>query len=102
MVTLKITAGKDDDSRVMDTSTYVYNTILLDEGDWQLRAVGEYLRSAGNGWQSVILHACDLAGSPYWMLLEYHTTPTLCLYCSDPIPDGIVALFKFHNDRCIR
>jgi hypothetical protein len=26
----------------------------------------------------------------------------VCMYCSDPIPDGIVALFKFHNDRCIR
>ena len=98
MVTLKITEKHDDP---IDTSTYVYNTILLEDGDWQLRAVGEYLRSVGYGWQSIIRHNCELEGSPYWMLLENHAAPTVCLYCSKPIPDGIVALFKFHNEDMI-
>ncbi len=72
------------------------------EGKWGLHTVRPNTGTARAGWQSIISHDCDVNGSPYWMLIEYHSRHTTCMYCNEDMPDGIVALFKFHNERMIQ
>ncbi len=72
------------------------------EGKWALHTVRPDTGTAKQGWSSIISHDCDVNGAPYWMLIERHTQDTKCMYCPDPMPDGIVALFKFHNERMIQ
>ena len=72
--------------------------VLYTEGKWELLDATHNRFNVGiRGWQSVIKHRCDTSGSPYWMLLERPDTPTVCVYCSLPMPAGIVALFKLQN-----
>ena len=79
--------------------------VLHTEDGWELLDAksGRYNTGRERGWQSVIKHYCaNINGSPYWMLLEYHDAPTLCKYCKEEMPPGIVALFKFHNMEAMR
>ena len=78
--------------------------ILHTEGDWQLvDATTGRFEAGTRGWQSVIKHHCsNIHGQPYWMLLEFWSTPTVCPYCTEEIPLGIVALFKLQNMEVIR
>ena len=74
------------------------------EGKWELLSALDNRFNVGQrGWQSVIKHYCSsVNGSPYWMLLEYATTPTVCAYCGVDMPESIVALFKLQNWDVIR
>ena len=89
-------------------STRQPSIVLHKEGRWELLDAAKNRFNVGNPgryWQSVIKHWCTpsmVEGSPYWMLLEYANTPTVCIYCKEPIPDSIVVMFKFMNWECIR
>ncbi len=84
--------------------------LLFKEGSWGLHSTGPDTYTAKIGWQSVISHNCVIYRShncviyrsPCWMLIEWHANKTVCFYCSEPMPDGIVALFKFHNEKLIK
>ena len=78
--------------------------ILHKEGKWELQAASNNrFNVGGRGWKSVIKHTCKLEpASHYWMLLEHACSPTRCFYCSEPIPESIVCLFKLQNWECIR
>lgn len=78
--------------------------VLHQEGNWKLLDATENRFNAGPlGWQSVIRHDCPKTkGSPYWMLLECSTSLTICTYCKEDIPVGIVGLFKLQNWERIR
>ena len=79
-------------------------TILHTENKWELiDATTGRFNVGTRGWQSVIKHHCkNINGQPYWMLLEFWSTPTVCPYCTEEMPVGIVALFKFMNWECIK
>ncbi len=78
--------------------------VLFEEGNWELLDATENKFNVGpREWQSVIRHHCPKArGSPYWMLLEWSWSPTICTYCKEDMPVGIVALFKLQNWEIIR
>ncbi|KKL11717.1 hypothetical protein LCGC14_2542990 [marine sediment metagenome] len=80
--------------------------VLHTEDNWELldATTGRYNTGRpGRGWQSVIKHHCsNINGSPYWMLLECHSTPTRCNYCNEEMPPSIVALFKLQNMEAMR
>jgi hypothetical protein len=78
--------------------------VLFKEGDWMLLDTqhGRAYNTGPRGWQSVIKHWCILNGSPYWMLLERHDTPTRCVYCKVDMPDSIVCLFKLQNEEAMQ
>ena len=78
------------------------NDILHTEDDWSLVSTKIHTIVGHQGWRCIIKHDCELVGSPYWMLIESHKSPTLCVYCKMDMPDSIVALFKFLNDEVIR
>ncbi len=95
--------GFDDDGEGMPSAYGTRVKLLFKEGDWQLLEASKGRYNVGpRGWQSVIKHWCILKGSPYWMLLEHHDTPTRCVYCKEAMPDSIVALFKFQNMEAMR
>ena len=77
---------------------------LYYEGKWELLdATMNRFNVGQRGWQSVIKHYCpNINGSPYWMLLEWHNTPTRCNYCNEEMPASIVCLFKFQNMEAMR
>ena len=74
------------------------------EGKWELLdATNDRYNVGQRGWQSVIKHYCPtIMGSPYWMLLEWHDSPTICTYCKEEMPLSIVCLFKLHNMEVMR
>ena len=76
--------------------------MLHREGKWTMVATQLHTIVGHQGWKSVIRHDCETVGSPYWMLLEWHTTPTMCVYCKEDMPDGIVGLFKLLNGDVMR
>ena len=76
--------------------------LLFEEGTWGIHKVKASTMTSKVGWRSIISHDCDLNGSPYWMLIEYHDRATCCIYCDEAMPDGIIALFKFHNEDMIQ
>lgn len=80
--------------------------ILHTEGRWELQdATNNRFNVGGRGWKSVIKHNCNskvVSGGPYWMLIERTQDPTKCVYCLEPMPVGIVCLFKLQNWECIR
>ena len=79
------------------------SSVLHKEGSWELISTDKsWGYVAHQGWQSVICHDCGTTGGPYWMILEYANTLTLCLYCSIPMPESIVALFKLQNWEMIK
>ena len=75
--------------------------LIFEEGTWSIHKVKASTTTAQVGWRSIISHDCDLNGSPYWMLIEYHDRKTCCMYCDEAMPDSIIALFKFHNEDMI-
>ena len=79
--------------------------VLHTKDSWELldATTNRFHTGVGRGWQSVIKHHCDkLQGAPYWMLLEWHSTPTRCNYCSEEMPASIVCLFKLQNMDAMR
>jgi hypothetical protein len=92
---------KDEEVRDMGISE-IRGDMLHEEGKWSLLRTKMQTIVGHQGWKSVIRHDCDTNGSPYWMLLEWHTSPTCCVYCKEDMPDGIVALFKFLNSEVMR
>lgn len=79
--------------------------VLHTEEGWELldATTGRYNLGAKRGWQSVIKHYCaNINGSPYWMLIERHSTTTRCNYCNEEMPASIVCLFKFQNMEAMR
>ena len=88
----------------MSTSGIPPAKVLHSEEGWELLdATTGRFNTGVRGWQSVIKHYCsNINGSPYWMLLEWHNTPTMCAYCKKDMPAGIVALFKLQNMETIR
>ena len=81
-------------------------TVLYTENKWELIDATTGRFNVGTrlpGWQSVIKHHCNnINGQPYWMLLEFWNTPTVCPYCTEDMPLGIVALFKLQNMEAMR
>ena len=76
---------------------------LFTEGRWQLHASGAKTWANSQGWQTVIAHMCPNAkGTPFWMLIEHHRDPTVCVYCKVEMPDSIVTLFKLQNMDAMR
>ncbi len=74
---------------------------VVTEGKWNLHIVRPNTGTQRAGWSSIISHDCDLNGSPYWMLIEYHSRKTACMYCEEDMPAMIVGLFKLHNEHMI-
>jgi hypothetical protein len=71
---------------------------LFIDGDWQLHPAGTGTWSERQGWHTIIAHMCpDVKGTPFWMLIERHEAPTICMFCKADMPDTIIALFKLHN-----
>jgi hypothetical protein len=71
---------------------------LFTDDRWQIHAAGGDTWAERQGWQTIIAHMCvDAHGAPFWMLLEHHRDPEICMYCKEPMPEGIVALFKLQN-----
>jgi hypothetical protein len=92
---------RDTEVRDMGVSQII-GDMLHEEGNWSMVSTKLHTIVGNQGWKSVIRHDCETVGSPYWMLLEYHVTPTLCVYCQEAMPDGIVSLFKFLNSEVMR
>ena len=88
----------------MIVSTIPPTPQLYAEGKWEiLDATNNRFNVGQRGWQSVIKHNCsNINGSPYWMLLEWHSTPTRCNYCDEEMPPSIVCLFKLQNMDAMR
>ena len=78
--------------------------LLHCEGRWELLDASSNRYSCTPvGWKSVIKHHCPNVGSsPYWMLIKWHNSPTICTYCHEDMPASIVCLFKLHNIEAMR
>jgi hypothetical protein len=86
----------------MSVPKYKDRRLLHKEGEWSLVGTNMQTIVGHQGWRSVIEHNCSIKGSPYWMLIEHHADPTVCVYCKEAMPWGIVALFKLLNAEVMR